>query len=42
MHIDLYAVNGISNASFVDAVDATNKELCFHIFRPGERYIYAD
>ena len=40
MHIDLYAVNGISNASFVDAVDATNKELCFHIFRPGERYIY--
>lgn len=41
MHIDLYAVNGISLASFVDAVEATNKSLCFHIFRPGERYIYS-
>ena len=40
MHIDLYAVNGISFASFTDALTSTSTELCFHIFRPGERYIY--
>ncbi|MBQ9070128.1 MAG: MBL fold metallo-hydrolase [Clostridia bacterium] len=42
MHIDLYAVNGISFASFTDAVTAVSGELCFHIFRPGERYIYSN
>ena len=42
MHIDLYAVNGISFASFTDAVTAVSDKLCFHIFRPGERYIYAN
>ena len=42
MHFDLYAVNGLSGASVVDALDAQNKELCFHIFRVGERYIYSN
>lgn len=42
MHFDLYAVNGLSGASVVDALDAQNKDLCFHIFRVGERYIYSN
>ena len=42
MHIDLYDVNGLSLAAFVDAVENVDKNMRFHIFRPGERYIYAD
>ena len=42
MHFDLYEVNGLSAASVVDAINAQNPSLCFHIFRPGERYIYSN
>jgi len=40
-HIDLYEKNALSAAVFVDAVDTFNPEQKYHIFRPGERYIYA-
>ena len=42
MHFDLYAINGLSAASVVDAIEAQNPELSYHIFRPGERYIYSN
>jgi L-ascorbate metabolism protein UlaG (beta-lactamase superfamily) len=42
MHFDLYAVNGLSGASIVDAIDAYNDKLCFHVFRAGEKYIYSN
>lgn len=40
MHFDLYSVNCISASSVVDAIESTNNALCYHIFRPGERYIF--
>lgn len=40
MHFDLYRVNRISASSFVDAVEFTAPTLAYHIFRPGERYLY--
>lgn len=42
MHFDLYAINGLSASSVVDAVDSVNNKLNFHIFRPGERYVYSN
>lgn len=40
MHHDLYAVNGESNAHFVEALDKIYEKAKFHIFRNGERYIF--
>ena len=39
-HIDLYNVNRINPAEFVDKLYAVNPYQKFHIFAPGERYIY--
>lgn len=39
-HIGLYDVNTVSYASFVDCVSHTNPMQSYHIFTPGERYVY--
>ena len=39
MHYDLYPVNCVNPAHFVDMLYTTNPELKFHMFMPGERYI---
>ena len=39
-HFDLYDVNCISPAEFVDKLYTVNKTQKFHVFVPGERYIY--
>ena len=39
-HFDLYDVNGVNPAHFVDTLNTVNPEQCYHVFRPGERYIY--
>lgn len=39
-HFDLYDVNGVSPAHFVDTLKTLSFDQCFHIFAPGERYIY--
>lgn len=41
-HFDLYAVNGVNPAHFVDTLGALNPDQRYHIFRPGERFIYAN
>ena len=41
MHFDLYDVNCLATASVVEQIEATAKSLPYHIFKPGERYIYA-
>lgn len=40
MHFDLYDCNCISAASFVDAHKTANSKLAYHIFQPGEKYIW--
>ena len=40
MHIGLYDVNTASEAYFVECVNEVNPSQTFHIFNPGERYIY--
>lgn len=39
-HFDMYDVNGINPAEFVDTLYKKNPGQCFHIFMPGECYIY--
>ena len=39
-HFDLYAVNDVNPAHFVDTLNALNPTQRYHIFRPGERYIF--
>ena len=39
MHYDLYPINCVNPAHFVDMLYTTNPELKFHMFVPGERYI---
>ena len=39
-HIDLYNINRINPAEFVDKLYAVNPYQKFHMFAPGERYIY--
>ena len=41
-HFDLYDVNSVNPAHFVDTLGALNPDQCYHIFKPGERYIYAN
>ena len=41
MHHDLYPANGLSSAVFADAVENMNPAQAYHIFRPGERYIFS-
>lgn len=42
MHYDLYAVNRVSAASFMDMLEASGTYLPVHLFQPGERYIFAN
>ena len=39
MHHDLYAVNRVRTAHFVDAVETLDPFRKYHIFAPGELYI---
>lgn len=40
MHFDLYDVNSVNPAHFVDCLYQINPKQAFHIFVPGERYIF--
>lgn len=40
-HFDLYDVNCINPAEFVDTLKTVDPYQSFHIFAPGERYIFA-
>lgn len=40
MHFDLYDCNCISAAAFVDAHKTASSKVPYHIFQPGERYIF--
>lgn len=40
MHFDLYDVNEVNPAYFVDTLYKLNRTQRFHIFMPGERFIY--
>jgi L-ascorbate metabolism protein UlaG (beta-lactamase superfamily) len=40
MHFDLYAGNGLSPAYFVDCLYRFSPGQAFHMFAPGERYIF--
>ncbi len=39
-HFDLYDANGVNPAYFVDCQQKFSAEQAYHIFMPGERYIY--
>ena len=39
MHHDLYEVNRVRTAHFVDAVETLDPRRKYHIFAPGELYI---
>ena len=41
MHFDLYDVNCLATSTVVEQIEATAKGLPYHIFKPGERYIWA-
>lgn len=41
-HFDLYDVNCVNPAHFVDTLTSLNPSQGYHIFAPGERYIYAN
>jgi len=41
MHFDLYSVNCVATSTVVEQIEATAKCLPYHIFKPGERYIFA-
>lgn len=40
VHHDLYEVNKVNPAFFVDTLMNVNREQSYHIFVPGEKYIY--
>ncbi len=40
MHFDLYDVNGVPAALVADTVERSGTYQPFHMFQPGERYIY--
>jgi len=40
MHFDMFAVNSIPAGWIPDGVAQYNPGICYHIFTPGERYIY--
>lgn len=41
MHFDLYSVNCVATSTVVEQIEATAKSLPYHIFKPGERFIFA-
>ena len=40
MHFDLYEVNRVSAACVAQCLEQSGGNLCYHIFRPGERFIF--
>lgn len=40
MHFDMYEANSLNPAQFVDTLYRLNPSQSFHIFTPGEKYIY--
>lgn len=40
MHFDLYSANGISAAAFAEVHEKWGNRMPYHIFQPGERYIF--
>ncbi|MBE6702232.1 MAG: MBL fold metallo-hydrolase [Ruminococcaceae bacterium] len=40
-HFDLYEVNGVNPAHFVDTLKTLHPAQSFHIFAPGERFLFA-
>ena len=42
MHFDLYDVNCLATSTVVEQIESTAKALPYHIFKPGERYIYSN
>ncbi len=40
VHIDLYDVNALNPAIFVDTLEKISPQQKYHLFRPGERMIY--
>ncbi|MBQ8408898.1 MAG: MBL fold metallo-hydrolase [Clostridia bacterium] len=40
MHFDLYDVNCLATSTVVEQIESTAKDLPYHIFKPGERYIF--
>lgn len=40
MHFDMYEANSLNPAQFVDTLYSLNPSQSFHIFSPGEAYIY--
>ena len=41
MHFDLYDVNCVATSTVVEQIEVTANSLPYHIFKPGERYIFA-
>jgi len=41
MHFDLYDVNCLATSVVVEQIESAAKSLPYHIFKPGERYIYS-
>lgn len=41
MHFDLYDINCLATSTVVEQIEAIAKDLSYHIFKPGERYIFA-
>lgn len=41
MHFDLYSVNCLATSTVVEQIEATANMLPYHIFKPGEKYIFA-
>lgn len=40
LHFDLYSVNEVNPAYFVDCLYKINPSQCFHMFMPGEKYVF--
>ena len=42
MHFDLYGVNCLAASTVVEQIESSAPALAYHIFKPGERYIYSN
>ena len=40
MHFDLYDVNCLATSTVIEQIESTAKNLSYHIFKPGEKYIF--
>ena len=41
MHFDLYDVNSIPAGNIAQEVERQGNPVSYHIFRPGERFLFA-